>query len=266
VSALHTLSYGDTGATPVTFLHGLFGQGRNWTSFARALAEDGYRVVLPDLPDHGRSPWTSHVDYLTMAKAVGETLAEADERPWRVVGHSMGGKVAMLLALEQPVRVDRLCVVDIGPSESAGVSGFDTYVAAMRSVPLDASTSRASADAQMAKTVPDDRVRAFLLQNLRREGDGWRWQANLDVLGTELPVLGGFPLAAAQSLLPYEGPVLWVAGARSGYVRRDDAETMRSLFPRTRLVTVADAGHWVHTDQPRVFTEILERFLAASTS
>jgi pimeloyl-ACP methyl ester carboxylesterase len=107
----------------------------------------------------------------------------------------------------------------------------------------------------------DPTVRGFLLQNLRRDGDGWRWQMNLDVLGAALPLIGGWPEQQLDGVRPYRGPVLWVAGARSDYVTPAYAGAMDRWFPTNRLVTVKDAGHWVHSEQPGVFLEVLRRFL-----
>jgi pimeloyl-ACP methyl ester carboxylesterase len=112
----------------------------------------------------------------------------------------------------------------------------------------------------MARTVPDPAIRGFLLQNLRRDGDGWRWQINLSLLGDHLADLAGWP-AEAVAGTTYDGPVLWISGERSGYVREKHAPAMDALFPRTRRVTVREAGHWVHSEQPEVFLDVLRRFV-----
>ncbi len=261
---LASTSYGDSGPR-VVMLHGLFGQGRNFTAVAKVLAGSA-RVTLVDLPDHGRSSWSDDVSYLAMANRVADFLSAAGpgER-WTLVGHSMGGKVAMLVALRRPDLVERLCVVDIAPAPSREVGGFGTYVEAMRAVDLDALPDRSSADRAVATRVPDPRVRGFLLQNLRREGSGnaarWRWQMNLDLLGDRLDELAGWPEGPLGS---YDGPVLWLAGGSSPYVRPDHASAMRTLFPRVLLVRIKGAGHWVHADQPEVFVSTLQQFLSTS--
>jgi pimeloyl-ACP methyl ester carboxylesterase len=256
---LFTRTLGERGPRLV-FCHGLFGQGRNWTQIAKAFAHD-FRVTLVDLPDHGRSPWTGGVDYRGMADHLTHVL-EGDE-PVALVGHSMGGKVAMLAALAHPQLVERLCVVDVAPVAYSSASEFERFVAAMRGLDLGALTSREEADAGLVDGVPDPVVRAFLLQNLRREGDTWRWQVNLDVLGDDLDTLRGWPEDAATGLPPYVGPVLWIAGESSAYVRDEHAATMERHFPKVRKVTVKNAGHWVHSEQPAVFVEVLRRFLSA---
>lgn len=248
---LHTTRVGEEGS-PVVFCHGLFGQGKNWSQIAKALA-DRHRVTLVDMPDHGRSPWSERLDYVAMADAVAGLLDE----PSTLVGHSMGGKAAMLAALRHPERVERLVVVDVSPVAYRSSDEFRGFIDAMLAIDLAALGSRGEADAALATAVPDPGIRGFLLQSLQREGDGWRWLPNLEMLRRDLDALRGFPETDAV----YEGPVLWIAGADSGYVRDEFREAMEARFPAVRKVTVKGAGHWVHSQQPAVVTELLRRFL-----
>jgi pimeloyl-ACP methyl ester carboxylesterase len=262
--ALHTTEVGTTGDR-VVFLHGLFGQGRNFTQIAKAL-EPGLRSLLVDLPNHGRSEWTGTVDYVEVADAVAEALRTgyAADGPVHLVGHSMGGKVAMVLALRHPDLVRRLVVVDISPAPSEGESEFGHLLDSLAGLDLSAVERRADADRLLTDPIPDERVRGFLLQNLRSEGTGWRWQADLALLRRELPAIAEFPEDQLDGAT-FEHPVLWVAGARSPYVRPEHAPTMRRLFPRTTQVTIKDAGHWVHSEQPEAFVSALRVFLGAPT-
>lgn len=248
----------------VVFLHGLFGQGKNFQTIARGL-EPEWRSILVDLPNHGASSWTDRVDYADMADAVAATLRtvpaddDATSPRFAVVGHSMGGKVAMMLALRHPELVERLVVVDIAPGPGGGTEEFEHLLGALATLDLEALESRSHADAQLTELIASPTVRGFLLQNLQRaDGGGWRWRANLDLLRAQLDVVGGFPDVDATC----DGPVLWVAGDRSDYVRPEHGERMRELFPRTRQLTVKDSGHWVHSEQPKVFTQALRVFLA----
>jgi pimeloyl-ACP methyl ester carboxylesterase len=255
---LHTTGYGESGS-PVVFLHGLFGQGRNWTQIAKALAPK-HRTLLVDLPHHGRSPWADHFDFVEIADQVAGVLAAED--PVTLVGHSLGGKVAMVLALRHPELVAGLCVVDVAPVGYHNGEEFAGYIRAMRSIDLGALRQRSEAEEALREAVPSPTVRDFLMQNLRRDGDSWRWQVNLAVLGDELDELSGWPEERLAGLAPYAGPVLWLAGARSDYVREEYAPAMEACFPHTRRVTIKNAGHWLHSEQPEVFVEVLRRFLA----
>jgi pimeloyl-ACP methyl ester carboxylesterase len=258
----------------VVFVHGLFGQGRNWTTIAKGLAAD-HRVTLLDLPNHGHSPWTERIDYLDMAELVATELERLGE-PVTLVGHSMGGKVAMQLALRRPELLRALVVVDIAPVEyplqggrtddpDEEASPFAAFIAGMRAMDLERVATRDDADAALEAAVPSRMVRSFLLQSLVRDGvgadGGWRWRLNLELLERDLGELRGFPDPPRGAT--FDGPVLWIAGAHSTYVLPDDRPRMDALFPATRLVKIKGAGHWVHSEQPEVFLETLRQFLAA---
>jgi pimeloyl-ACP methyl ester carboxylesterase len=270
---LASRTHGEAGPH-VVFVHGLFGQGKNWTTIAKGLA-DRHRVTLLDLPNHGHSPWTDRVDYLDMAERLGRELEVLDE-PVTLVGHSMGGKVAMQLALRRPELLRALVVVDVAPvvyplkggrtdDPTEEFSPFADYIAAMRAMDLGAIETRAQADEALRTAVPSPMVRSFLLQSLVREGlgadAGWRWRLNLEQLGRDLGDLRGFP--EPPSGATFDGPVLWIAGANSHYVLPEDRPRMDELFPTTRLVKIKNAGHWVHSQQPEIFLETLRRFLDA---
>ena len=272
--AVRTL--GDAGPW-VVFVHGLFGQGKNWTTIAKGLT-DRYRVALIDLPNHGHSPWTDRVDYLDMAELLATELEHLGE-PVTLVGHSMGGKVAMQLALRRPELLRALVVVDVSPSDypvrggrtddpDEEASPFGDYIAAMRALDLDGLENRAQADEALQAAVPSRMVRSFLLQSLVREGvgsadGGWRWRLNLEALERDLGALRGFPEPPEGAT--FDGPVLWIAGANSTYVLPEDRPRMDALFPSTRLVRIKNAGHWVHSEQPEIFLEAIRRFLDALT-
>lgn len=254
--SLHRTEIGETGSR-VVFCHGLFGQGRNWTQAAKALSAE-HRVLLLDMPNHGHSPWTETFDYLELADLVG---AELGDEPVALVGHSMGGKIAMCLALRHPELVDRLAVVDVAPVAYPSGREFVGYIETMQGLDLASLGSRSEAEDALREAVPNPVVRSFLLQNLRRSDDGWHWQLNLDLLGDSMPGLTGWP-AEALGEATYDGPVLWVGGADSDYIADEHAEEMDRRFPRNRRVLVKGAGHWVHSEQPEVFLEVLKRFLA----
>ncbi|GAA1730069.1 alpha/beta fold hydrolase [Aeromicrobium alkaliterrae] len=260
MTAIHATRIGES-SERVVFLHGLFGQGKNFTQAAKALQPE-LTSLLVDLPNHGRSAWTDHVDYVEMADTVADFLRTdfAADGPVNLVGHSMGGKVAMVLALRHPDLIDRLVVVDIAPSDSDGAGEFEHLLGSLAAIDLSTITRRSQADEQLQEPIPNRTVRGFLLQNLRAGDDErYRWQANLDVLRRDLPTIGGFPELEAT----FDHPVLWISGETSDYVREEHEARMRELFPRTRLVTVKGAGHWVHSEQPASFVSALRVFLTA---
>jgi pimeloyl-ACP methyl ester carboxylesterase len=254
---IHATEVGTSGER-VVWLHGLFGQGRNFTQIAKALVPD-LRSVLVDLPNHGKSAWTEDPSYEAVADTVADWLSSSYDGPSHVVGHSMGGKVAMVLALRRPELVDRLVVADIAPAVSEGAGEFEHLLDSLARIDLDSVKRRAEADEQLAKWVRDERVRGFLLQNLRSTPDGFSWQANLSLLRRELGLIGGFPDFDAT----FDHPVLWIAGGRSDYVQPEHAEVMKRLFLRTTSLTIKGAGHWVHSEKPEAFTSAVRTFLLA---
>lgn len=243
----------------MVFCHGLFGQGRNWTQIAKQVAGD-HRTLLVDMPDHGRSAWTERFDYPGAAGRVAGLLSADD--PAALVGHSMGGKIAMLVALLHPELVERLVVVDVSPVTYHHRDEFRGYIDAMQALDLSDLERRGQADDRLRDAVPSTTVRSFLLQNLRHQGGRWPGQQHLDVLGRDLAALGEWPEERLAGIAPYAGPVLWIAGAESHYVKDDYVEAMDRWFPANRRVSIKGAGHWVHSERPDVFVEVLRRFLA----
>jgi esterase len=239
----------------LVILHGLLGSARNWGGVTRELAEDR-RVVALDLPNHGASPWSEAMDYPFMATEVAAVIKGLGGRA-AVMGHSMGGKAAMVLALTRPDLVERLVVVDIAPV--AYTHTFAPYIRAMRAVPLGQIRRRGEVDEALAAHITDPRVRAFLLQNLEGGEAGYRWRANLAVLGAAMDDILGFPEFPEN--VTYEGPVLFLAGQDSDYIRSEHQPIIRQRFPLASIETVPKAGHWVHADRPEIVTATVKRFL-----
>ncbi|GAA0600982.1 alpha/beta fold hydrolase [Kribbella sandramycini] len=251
---LPVTSYGETG-TPVVVMHGLFGSGRNWMTAARRLATE-HRVFALDLRNHGSSPHVDTMSYPEMADDVRETIEGLGTGPVALVGHSMGGKTAMLTALFYPAVVERLVVVDAAPVTYP--PAFVEFAQAMRNADLTSVQRRADVDAQLAAAVPTPGTRAFLLQNLILDDDGARWRPNLPVIEAALPQISGWPAAGLEGR-QYDGPTLFVYGGKSDYVQPDHRGTIASYFPRVQYAEVAEAGHWVHAER-------LDDFLAAVTA
>ena len=236
---------------PLVLLHGLFGRGANFAGVAQILARDR-RVLALDLRNHGASPHAAAMDYRTMAADVSETLAALRARPCALVGHSMGGKVAMATALADSEAVARLAVVDIAPV--AYPPHFQAIAMAMRGLALPPGLTRAAAGAALAPAIPDPAMRAFLLQNLR-VGAEPGWTCGLDEIAAALPQVAAWPVAGR-----YDGPALFLRGERSDYVRPEHHAAIRVLFPRAGFAALPTA-HWVHAEDPPGFAAAIEGFL-----
>jgi pimeloyl-ACP methyl ester carboxylesterase len=246
----------EAGAGPVVvLLHGLFGAARNFGAVQRALAPR-FRVIALDMPNHGASPHRADMRYPIQAADVLETLRHLDALPAAVIGHSMGGKAAMALALAHPDAVARLLVSDIAPVVYQ--HGNASIAAALQAIPLRPGLTRAEADAALAGVVEDRTLRPFLLQNLQF-GATPGWRIGLDEIAAAVPDLEGWEDLPGS----YDGPALFVTGAQSDYVRTEDRPAIRALFPAARFVAVKNAGHWVHADNPAGFLSVVEAFLEA---
>lgn len=257
--SIHTETVGESSEV-VVFFAGLYGQGKNFTQIAKGLEPD-YQSVLVDLPNHGSSDWTEEFDYVEQADLVADHLRStvASDGPINLVGHSMGGKMAMVLALRHPGLVSRLAVVDISPVARESDGEFEHLLGTLLTLDVDNLSSRSEADKQLQEPISTPMVRGFLLQSLARTRDGFQWKPNLRLLYDSLPVIADFPDFGDKQ---FEGPVLWIAGAKSDYITEAEEPAMRELFPRTLQTTVKDAGHWVHAEKPEVFTAVLKRFLS----
>ena len=251
---LHFDAYGAaSGAPPMLIAHGLFGSARNWGAIAKRLA-DTRRVIAPDMRNHGASPWSDTHDYPAMATDLAE-LIEAEGAPADVVGHSMGGKAAMTLALTRPDLVRRLVVADIAP---VGYGHSQApLIAAMRGLDLSGVRRRGEADARLAETIPDPGVRAFLLQSLDLKADPPRWRLNLDALEAGMDAIIGWPEPTGS----FDGPALFLAGGESDYLTRDHRPAIKAQFPQAHFAKLPGAGHWLHADKPREFEATLRSFL-----
>ena len=253
---LNVLSFGDHAGIPVLIVHGLFGSGRNWGVIARRLAETR-PVIAVDMRNHGDSPRFATQGYADMAGDLAQVIAAHGGRA-DVLGHSMGGKAAMVLALTHPDRVRRLIVADIAPVAYGHSQSH--HIAAMRALDLTGLRARSEADRRLAETVQDAALRAFFLQSLDLKSDPPRWKLNLDVLEAEMPKIVGWPEITGR----YDGPALFLSGALSDYVRPEHRATITALFPRARLARIPGAGHWLHADKPREFEAAVQTWLDAT--
>ena len=241
---------------PLVIAHGLFGSARNWNVIARRLS-DLREVIAVDMRNHGDSPRAATQSYPDMAADLAGVIASLGA-PVDLMGHSMGGKAAMQLALTEPALLRRLVVADIAPV--AYSHDQSQHIHALRGLDLTDLTTRAEADRRLALTVPDPALRAFFLQSLdlRAEG-GPRWRLNLDVLDAAMPQIVGWPGTGGS----FPGPALFLTGSESPYVRPEHRAMIGALFPKARFAKLTGAGHWLHADRPREFEETVAVFLSA---
>lgn len=253
MSLLHYTTSGD--GPPLVILHGLFGSGKNWVSHARMLASR-FRVLAVDLRNHGQSFHADEMNYPVMAADVAELLDALDAEPCRVLGHSMGGKVAIRLTVDRPDLVTRLVIADIAPVSYA--HHYDDLIDPILALPLDEIESRVQADHSLRQHIPEDLLRAFLLQNLARDGDHWRWRVNWEVIQRDMEWLTGFDMPGAWQI---DIPTLFIRGEKSDYIGPAEIDVIRQHFTDVDISTLDDAGHWLHAEQPEAFSEQALRFL-----
>lgn len=247
-----------TPGTPLLILHGLYGHAGNWASQAKVLAAER-EVYALDARNHGKSPHSEVMDFAAMAGDVLETMDALGLASVDLLGHSMGGKTAMQVALRAPQRVRRLVVVDIAPV--AYTRGDSQVLAGLCAIDTASLASRDEADAALQDWVADPRVRDFLLANLQKGRDGhFSWRFNLPVLRAAFRDIIGWP----QGTNSYTGPVLFIKGANSDYILAEHREATLRQFPAARSKSVSGAGHWVHSEKPETFLKLVQDFLAGS--
>ncbi|MCB1666003.1 MAG: alpha/beta fold hydrolase [Pseudomonadales bacterium] len=243
-----------TEGEPLLVLHGLFGSYGNWGWQARQLASD-FAVYGLDLRNHGGSPHSDDMDYPCMARDVLEFMDDHGIARCHLLGHSMGGKTAMQVALAAPERVDRLVVADIAPVQYEGQ--HDRILAGLKAIDTARIRSRGEADAILAEYEPDELVRQFLLTNLVKQADdAYGWRINLPVLTSHYDRLREAP-AEGQ----FEGPVLFVKGALSNYITEAHRDAILQRFPHARIKVILHTGHWLHAEKPQTFYHIVHGFL-----
>ncbi|MDJ0993681.1 MAG: alpha/beta fold hydrolase [Dinoroseobacter sp.] len=251
---LNIISYGaENGTTPLVIAHGLFGSAKNWGAISKRMAKTRW-VIAADMRNHGDSPHLPSHSYLDLANDLAEVIAANGGRA-DVLGHSMGGKAAMVLALTRPEMVSRLIVADIAPTTYSHTQ--TPMIDAMESVNLSKVRLRRDADEALKPSIPDLPTRAFLTQSLDLSGEAPRWRLNLPVLRTEMDKIIGFPEISGT----YAGPALFLSGGASDYVEPAHHARIHTLFPEAKLDEIAGAGHWIHAEAPAPFIEKVQAFL-----
>jgi len=246
-------TYGD--GPPLLIIHGLFGASGNWVTLTRNVYGKHFRTITIDLRNHGRSPHDEAFSYALMSEDVLGLMEEEGLEYAHILGHSMGGKLAMHLALEHPDVVDRLIVADIGPQHYPSRHG--TLFEAMEALYPEHYSSREEIDAVLSRDIPAPAVRQFLMKNLQRDGEGYKWGINLPAIRSAYPEIIG-PIESWES---FDGEVLFVRGGRSDYLVESDMTRIRALFPFADMATIDNAGHWLHAEAPDEFARITLSFL-----
>jgi esterase len=236
-------------------LHGLFGNSGNWAGVVKYLQNE-FRLILPDMRNHGRSPHSEEMNFPAMAADLKHLMSQLKLTSATILGHSMGAKAAMWLALNEPEWVDRLVVADMAPV--AYHNRFVQIFEGMSSMPLETLSGRDDADRYLAEYVPLKLVRQYLLQNLVKQDGAWRWRCNLAVLQRQIMVLAGYPSLDNRV---FAGDVLFVYGERSDYVLPDYRPIIDRHFPHARLRMLNEAGHWLYAEQPEAFSRAVRQFL-----
>lgn len=249
---LNSIIHGEpTDKTPLLIAHGLYGSARNWGVIAKRLS-DQRQVVAVDMRNHGNSDWFSTHSYFDLADDLAQTIrfhgAKMD-----VLGHSMGGKAAMILALKYPDLLGRMVIADIAPTPYNHTQIH--LIRAMQNVDLGPVERRADAIAQLGQ-VENPMLQSFLLQSLDLKAKKWR--LNLDILASEMEKIVGFPAVSGQ----FTGDVLFLSGALSDYITPDDRPQIKTMFPSAKFAKIPGAGHWLHAEKPREFEAAVRTFLS----
>lgn len=253
---LYYEAFGAEDAPPLVILHGFLASSRNWRQIAKRLSER-FRVYVPDQRNHGVSPHAERMDYGTMAGDLSAFLDSLDLESVALLGHSMGGKTAMWFALNYPDRVTRLLVADIAP---VGYQhNFDRIIQALNDLPLESLSNRKQADEFLSDAIPDSSFRQFLLQNLVLRDGHYAWRINLGYFQRSAANIVGFP--STDGIPVFAGDALFIAGEKSSFFRK---EAVSELFPKASVKTIANAGHWLHVEQPEEFTKAVVGFCSES--
>jgi pimeloyl-ACP methyl ester carboxylesterase len=251
-----TLHYESTGqGQPLIILHGLFGSLTNWRPLVPKFSEH-FHVFTLDLRNHGRSPHSDIFSYAAMAEDIRAFIRQHQLASPYLLGHSLGGKVAMQFALTYPNEVEKLIVVDMTPR--ATPPRYHSVITALQALDFEVAQSRRDLDAQLAGAIPDKTLRQFLLTNVRTDDNGrFGWRINLDAIAAHYNETNeGIKLQGI-----YDRPVLFIRGGKSDYIGDEDIEAINALFPRAEVATVNGAGHWVHAEAPEEFARVVLEFL-----
>lgn len=253
--ALYSRKVGENGPDFVV-LHGLFGSGKNWRSFAGSL-EDDFQVWTLDARNHGDSPHADSMSYQQMAEDVARFFVENELENVVLLGHSMGGKTAMQLALQFPDRIAALIVVDIAPVCYDHLHKQLKLIEAMQELDLAGEMSRSEIEKKLALKIPEKRLLSFLMTNLNRQNGQFQWRIGLEQIAAGMPELLNYPELKSV----FKGPVQFIGGENSAYLKFEYHALIRKYFPESRITMLDNCGHWLHVEQPAAFQKTVNEFL-----
>ena len=249
---LNYMTFGDEKSPPVMIVHGLYGSGRNWGVIAKRLS-DQFFVITVDLRNHGDSPWLDTHNYHVMADDLVEVINSLNIKP-NIIGHSMGGKAAMVLALKRPNLVRNLIIADIAPVKYE--HDQSQFIEAMQKVDLSKVEKRSDATLALSKFVEDRSLQNFFTQSLDIKAK--RWKLNLKVLRSEMSEILSFPKIESE----FSGHSLFLKGEKSDYIKSEHRKLIKSSFTKARFATFKEAGHWLHAEKPREFESAARLFFS----
>jgi len=255
--------YGKEGNQPLIILHGLFGISDNWVTYGRRIAAEGFEVYIPDQRNHGHTPHSDVFNYIALTDDLFDFIDEHEIDNPIIMGHSMGGKVAMRFALENPQFVKRLVVVDITLKAYGPRVSHKKIIEAMQQVDLSGAKNRRDVETMLEKFIKEPRIRLFVLKNLyRTENNQFDWRINFEGIANNLDQM----FDAIDTLTKFEKPTLFIKGGASDYITLKDFPQIRYNFPNAEIVTIAGASHWVHVEAPEKFYQITSGFLTGNPS
>jgi len=246
---------------PLIILHGIFGISDNWVSFARQISEH-YEVYIPDQRNHGHSPHNPAFNFFALCEDMNEFIGEHNIQNPIILGHSMGGKVAMRFALENPDISRALIIADISLRKYPRRHHHLDMIDAMLTVDLENAQSREEIEEWLKPRISEDRVRQFAMKNLyrRERGGHFAWRLNLEAINQGMEDI----IEPVTSTTIFKKPALFVRGGNSDYVKYEDFDQIYRNFPRADIKTIEGAGHWLHADKPNEFSEVVMEFLQAN--
>lgn len=249
--------FGEKGDQAVVILHGLFGISDNWVSYARRLSQEAYEVFIPDQRNHGHSPQSDNFNYLALTDDLFDFIDENEIEDPIIIGHSMGGKVAMRYALENPLLVKKLIVVDISLKAYGPRKQHLNIIKAMKSIDLRQIKTRQDAEIKLAKYISEPRIRMFILKNLHRKNkDEFEWRLYYEGIENNLTDM----FDAINTSVKYDKPTLFVKGGASDYILLEDYDQIRYNFPNAEIITIENASHWVHIEVAEKFYQLTSGF------